>query len=94
MNENWPQHTEVYDVVLLKNGVNSLDAKPGDFKRITVVASSPLQAQFMPEVEAEKEYTALHTAPVGVATDPEIHARRRELEGASGSKGPDSYPTK
>jgi hypothetical protein len=81
MDQNFPLHKEPFDVVLLKRGVNSLDASTGDFKRISVEASDPLSAQMHGDVAKEKDYQALFAVPPGVASDPEIQARRREMEG-------------
>lgn len=79
MDTNYPQHKESFEVVLIKRNISSLTAKPGDFKRIPVVATDPLAAQMSDEVIKEKEWLPLFAAPPGVLTDPEIQARQREL---------------
>ncbi len=80
--ERYPEHKENFEVVLLKKGVSSLTASPDDFKRVAVEASSPLAAHLDDSVLAEKDYVVLFTAKPGVATEPEIMARRRVMEGS------------
>lgn len=79
--ESYPVHKETFDVVLLKHGVSEMVAKTTDFKRISVEASGPLQAQMHDDVAKEKDYRAIFATKPGVLTDPEVHARRREMEG-------------
>lgn len=80
---NDPPQTENFDVVLLRNGVNELTAKPDDFRRVPVVATGPLAAVMSGEAAAvaAEGFTILHAATPGVATGPEAMARQRELEG-------------
>jgi hypothetical protein len=79
--ENYPVHVEAFDVVLIKKGASSLTAKVGDFKRLTIEASSSLAAQLDDRVSAESEYVPMMAIRPGVMSEPEIMARRRELEG-------------
>lgn len=82
MDQTFPQHKELFEVVLLKRGISSLTAGVGDFKRIPVEASAPGMALLDDKIMAEMgEYVPLFAAPPGVMTEPEIHARRREIEG-------------
>jgi hypothetical protein len=81
MDPNYPVHTESFEVVLLKKGVSSVAAATADFKRLPIVASSPLAAQIHDDVMKETDYVALFATKPGVMTEPEIHARRREMEG-------------
>jgi hypothetical protein len=78
---NFPEHNELFDVVLIKADVNDLAAKPGDFKRVTVEASDPSAAQYHADVRALTGYRVMFAVPPGVSTEPEIMARRREMEG-------------
>ena len=78
--ENYPQHTEQFEVVMLRLGVSPLTALPGDFKRVPIVATDPLAAQLSDEVRKETGYITLFAAKPGVLTDPEVHARRREMD--------------
>jgi hypothetical protein len=82
MDQNYPQHKETFEVVLLKKGVSSLTAEPGDFKRIAIEAAAPGIALLDDKIMAEMDaFVPLFAAPPGVMTEPEIHARRREMEG-------------
>ena len=78
---------EAFDVVMLKNGSHSETATVEDFRRVSVTASDPLQAQMSDEVEAARKdgYYVLFAAKPGVLTDPEVHARRRSFEVGTGS---------
>ena len=78
---NYPEHKELFEVVLLKKGISSLTAQVGDFKRIAVMASAPGMALIDDIIMAEKDYVPMFATPPGHISDPEIHARRRELEG-------------
>lgn len=78
--ESYPVHKEQFEVVMLRNSVSDAHALPGDFKRIEVTATDPLAAQMSDLVRAETGYTVLFAAKPGVMTDPEIHARRREMD--------------
>lgn len=82
---NYPHRQEDFEVVLIKEGVSDLDAKPDDFKRVPVSASSPLQAEMDDKCKV-KGYRTMFTAKPGVLTDPEIQARRRALEGPTTDK--------
>ena len=73
---------QLFEVVMLKNGVSDLTAAVEDFKRVKVTATSPMEAMLSKEVAAEKGHRALFAAPQGVMTEPEIMARRRAMEGA------------
>lgn len=72
---------ELFDVVMLKNGVNDMSALSTDFKRIPVEAGAPFEALTHKDVTNVTGYHPLFAVPPGVATEPEVHARRRELEG-------------
>jgi hypothetical protein len=76
--------TENLEVVLRKKGATDQSATPEDYKRVGVVATGPLAAMMSDEVVAAAgtEYDVLFSAPIGVATAPEILARSRTLEGA------------
>lgn len=78
---NYPEHSEMFEVVLLKNGVSDLVALPGDFKRVQVQASAPFHALTHDDVAAVQGFHPLFATAPGVASQPEIMARRRELEG-------------
>jgi hypothetical protein len=78
--ENEMKRTELFDIVMLKEGVSEFEAKTTDFKRVPVEARDPLQAQMSEAVAKEKGYRVLFAAKPGVLTDPEIMARRRELD--------------
>lgn len=80
-NEAYPQHTEDFEVVMLKNGVSELEAKPEDIKRVPVTANNTLAAQMDESVQNEKEHHAVFVSKPGVPTDLETHAQRRALEG-------------
>lgn len=77
---------ELFDVVMLKNGVNDMAAVSTDFKRVPVEASAPFEALTHKDVAAVAGYHPLFAVPPGVPTEPEIHARRRELEGPTVDK--------
>jgi hypothetical protein len=80
--DGYPQRKEMFDVVMLKDGVNDLIAKTADFKRVPIEAEAPFAAMTHPDVQAAaKGFRVLFAVPPGVATEPEIHARRREMEG-------------
>ena len=80
--EPYPEHKEDFEVVMLKDGVSELDAKPEDIKRVHVNAVSSLAAQMHDDVQKFEGHKAVFVAKPGVPTDLETHARRRELEGA------------
>jgi hypothetical protein len=86
MNEDtYPVHTELFDVVMVKDGVSHNDAKPEDIKRLPVVASGPLAAQISDEAmafAAKEGYTAVHATKPGVLTELESLAMRRQMEGS------------
>jgi hypothetical protein len=71
---------EMFEVVCCKEGVNTLEAKPEDFKRIAVEAADPLAAQLSDSVrEAAKGYQIMFAAKPGIMTDPEVSARVRQM---------------
>lgn len=76
--EGYPRHEQPFEVVLLKNGVNSLTAKPEDFQRIRVDAVDPLQAMQHGDVSNVEGYTCLFAVPPGAPTEPEQMARQRQ----------------
>lgn len=77
----YPEHKEDFDVVMMKDGVSELTAKPEDFKRVSVTAKDPIDAQTSETVQKEmKGYRVLFAVPPGVMSDPEIHARRRTMD--------------
>jgi len=78
--------TQRFDVVLMKKGVNGMEAKPDDFTRVSVTADSVSLAEQDPAVaEAQKAGFSLYrvTAP-GYTTEFEIEARRRAHDAVSG----------
>lgn len=77
---NYPKHLEDFEVVLIKDGVSDLSAKPDDFARVAVQAENPIAAQMRDEAK-KKGFRVLFAAKPGVMTDPEIQARRRAMEG-------------
>ena len=70
---------EQFEVVLLKDGVSDLSAKPEDFKRVLVEASSPIAAQISDKGKVEGFRSIFATKP-GVMTEPEVMARRRQVD--------------
>lgn len=81
MDQNYPTRKEMFDVVMIKKGINDMTAKPEDFKRVSVEATDPIAAQTDDKVIAENEYRVLFATRPGVPTDPETMARRRVYEG-------------
>lgn len=79
MDMNYPVHVEQFEVVLLKDSVSDLSAKPDDFKRVSVEASSPIAAQISDKAKVQG-YRAIFATKPGVLTDPEVMARRREAD--------------
>jgi hypothetical protein len=75
--------TENLDVVLRKSGKTDQASEPEDYRRVSVVATGPLQAMMSDEVQkaAGEGYDVLFTAQPGVLTGPEVLARQRSLEG-------------
>jgi len=72
--------SEPFEVVLVKKGVNRLQATPEDFKRVPVNAADPTSALEHPAVvEATKdgEWIAAQAAKAHVMTDFEHMARVR-----------------
>ena len=81
-NENYPKHEEAFEVVLLKSNVSEVDAKPEDFKRVHVSASSTLEAQMHKDLEKEtKDHRVIFVTKPGVPTEAETMALRRSMEG-------------
>lgn len=81
MDQSYPKHVEQFEVVLLKDGASEFTAKADDFKRVAVDAIDPLAAMLSEQVGATKGFHALSATKPGVLTDPEVNARRRDLEG-------------
>ena len=75
---------ENFEVVLIKLTASEFTAKPEDFKRVPVDAADPIQALHTPEANV-KGYRVMWATPPGVLTEPEIMARRRELDGSGHS---------
>ncbi len=92
-NESYPTHTEHFEVVMLRSGVDEDAATQDDLKRVAVLASDPLAALMADEVQAVAKtgeiktdgFRAIFASKPGVPTGPEIMARRRALD-ADGSK--------
>lgn len=78
-NESFPKHTESFEVVLLKDGASQMSASVSDFQRVAVEAESPLQAQMSDEAKKDG-WTAIYATKPGLLTEPEVLARRRELD--------------
>lgn len=74
-------HTELFDVVLVKEGAYPHSAEPEQLKRVTVEASSTLAARSAPEVEAEKGWRPFQVTTPGVSTPEEVNARQRRILG-------------
>lgn len=81
-NESYPRHVEAFEVVLLRDGVNQMAAKWEDFKRLPVEAENTLQAQMLDAVRAEKGWSPIFATKPGLLTEPEVLARRREMDQA------------
>lgn len=79
--ENYPKHTELFEVVLIQDGVHEFTAKPSNLRRVVVTAPDPLAAMLDDEVHKTPGWRPLCATKPGVMTDPEVAARRRELEG-------------
>jgi len=79
--ENEMKREELFEVVLLKEGVSEHDAKTTDFKRVAVSARDPLQALMHKDAEV-KGYRKLMAAKPGIPIEAEVMARRRELDAA------------
>lgn len=74
-----------FDVILLKKGVNGMEAKPDDFKRISVTADSVAQSQEDPEVVAAlKDFDYVQATAPGHRTEFEIGAQKRAYSEAYG----------
>jgi hypothetical protein len=78
-NESFPERKEEFEVVLCRKGVSPNSAKPDDFKRVRVSASSSWVARFDEKVAAEAEFLAFTAVKPGIQTQEEILAREREL---------------
>jgi hypothetical protein len=79
---------ESFEVVLLKKGVNSLDAKTEDFKRVGVVAGSPTEAMQDDAVTeaAGEDYVLVQAVNPAALTDYEMMARSRESQASMGGE--------
>lgn len=75
-----------FDVILIKKGVNGMQATPADFKRLSVSANSVTETQSLPEVlEAMKAgFEYYQTTAPGHTTEFEHMARRRAADEARG----------
>lgn len=76
---------EAFDVVLLKKGVSPFEAKTEDFKRLSIVASSPTDAGQDPRVAAETEHVLVQSVNPAALTEYEQMARAREQQSAMGT---------
>jgi|GEM_PF-2311039 len=78
----WYPRTQSFDVVILKKNVNTVTAKPEDFKRVQVRADSVSEAEKSPEVLAALSggFIVHKLVPPGYTTEAEVDARRREHE--------------
>lgn len=83
----WYPRTQSFDVVLLKKNVNTVTAKPEDFKRVQVRADSVSEAEGSAEVKAAagKEFIVHKSVPPGYTTEAEVDARRREHDERHGT---------
>ena len=77
----YPKRVEDFELVLLKTDVSEFAATPADFKRVHVAAEDQLQAMMSEEAKVSG-YRVLFVSKPGVPTEPEILARRRELDEA------------
>lgn len=78
---NEMKREELFEVVMLKEGVSEHECKATDLKRVPVSARDPLQALLHKDATV-KGYRALMAAKPGVPIEIEIMARRRELDSA------------
>lgn len=78
---NEMKREELFEIVMLKEGVVEHEAKTTDLKRVQVSARDPLQALLHKDATV-KGYRALMAAKPGVPIEIEIMARRRELDGS------------
>jgi hypothetical protein len=80
--ENYPRHTEAFEVVLLRRIASEFTSLPSDYKRVHVEATDPIAAMTCEEIsEYASNYRPIAATKPGVLTEAEILARRRELEG-------------
>jgi len=75
-----------FDVVLMRKGVNGMEAKPDDFKRVAVGAVSSTAAREAPEVAAAagKDFEVHQVTGPGHTTEFENMARQRAAAAARG----------
>jgi hypothetical protein len=71
---------ELFDVVLVRDGVNPLDAKVEDFKRVGVSAGSPTEAMSDPEVAKVEGFSPLQAVNPSAPQEHEEKARQRERD--------------
>jgi len=83
----WYPRTQSFDVVLLRKSVNTVTAKPEDFRRVQVRADSVSEAEKSTEVMAALGggFIVHKSVPPGYTTEAEVDARRREHEERTGS---------
>ena len=78
--ETYQMRKETFDVVMIKTGKHQETAAIEDYRRVSVTASDPLQAQMSDEVAAQKDYYVYQVAKPGVLTGGEMQARARSFE--------------
>jgi hypothetical protein len=80
--ENMRPAFEQFEVVLIRRSANEMSATPASFKRVAVLAPDPLAAMMSEEVRREgKDWRPICATKSGILTDPEVNARRLEMEG-------------
>ncbi len=83
MSEGYFQRREQFDVILVKNEVNALGAKPEDFKRVGVTATESALAGDEDEVKKAiaEGYRQVEIVGGGRPSDYETMARHRATSG-------------
>jgi hypothetical protein len=69
-----------FEVVMLRNGVHSWEAKPDDYKRVPITAESTAAATRAQEVIEDKDFTFVKVAAPGHRSEEELEAQRRASE--------------
>ena len=69
-----------FEVVMRRNGVNSWDSKPEDYKRVPITADSTAAATRDAVVTEDKEFSFVKVAAPGHRSEEELEAERRARE--------------
>ena len=80
--DTYPIKIQHFEVVIMRNEASELSATQDDFRRVAVVAKDLIAALMDPAVLAAcgAEWRPIVATPPGVATGPEMMARRRALD--------------